>query len=387
MNILFLTSCFPKSYHSISNDVVLNCLINECKKKNKVFLATVGIDNKEITNEKNNFFFLGDFSSYLKKKKILFLNNEYDFKNTNEISKKIKLSEMNKIILFWDTWFDLFNFKNSKSKVCTYLAKPRFSNALSELKKSKVKNFFTNPKLLLNLVNLIFLKRKHYNNLRGYGRNFNICNIDTSLTNLNNVKCEYLPNTWPDFFGKEVLRKRKKHFSKKINILANIGNFQSTGNKIGMNYLNYKILPNLLKIKKDLIINLCGKGTLNPELKNLNLDFVKNKGFVDDLDTEILKNQIFLLCNNTGYHYGGYTRVVYLMSSAGVLVADKNLRKSMPELIHEKNCLLSCNHEQMLENLIRVINTKELRLQIGRNARSTYEKKYAPKIILEKLLS
>ena len=67
---------------------------------------------------------------------------------------------MNKIILFWDTWFDLFNFKNSKSKVCTYLAKPRFSNALSELKKVKLKIFFTNPKLLLNLVNLIFLKKE-----------------------------------------------------------------------------------------------------------------------------------------------------------------------------------------------------------------------------------
>ena len=50
---------------------------------------------------------------------------------------------------------------------------------------------------------------------------------------------------------------------------------------------------------------------------------MKNKGFVDDLDTEILKNQIFLLCNNTGYHYGGYTRVVYLIQL--MLVADKNL--------------------------------------------------------------
>ena len=94
-----------------------------------------------------------------------------------------------------------------------------------------------------------------------------------------------------------------------------------------MNYLNYKILPNLLKIKKDLIINLCGKGTLNPELKNLNLDFVKNKGFVDDLDTEILKNQIFLLCNNTGYHYGGYTRVVYLMSSLWCVSCRQEFKK------------------------------------------------------------
>ena len=56
----------------------------------------------------------------------------------------------------------------------------------------------------------------------------------------------------------------------------------------------------------------------------------------------------------------------------------------MPELIHEKNCLLSCNHEQMLENLIRVINTKELRLQIDKNAKST-KKNYAPKLFRKTL--
>ena len=57
MNVLFLTSCFPKSYHSISNDVVLSCLINECKKENKVFLATAGVDESEIKEKKRNFFF------------------------------------------------------------------------------------------------------------------------------------------------------------------------------------------------------------------------------------------------------------------------------------------------------------------------------------------
>ncbi len=386
MNVLFLTSCLPKNYHSISNDVVLNCLINECKKKNKVFLATVGIIKSDI-EDKKNFSFLGDFSSYLKKKKFLFFNNEFIFQDIKEVSKKIKLAEMDKIILFWDTWFDLLDFENNKNKVSSYLAKPRFSNALSELKILKIKDFITNPRMLLNLMNLFFLKNKHYRNLRGYGKNFNICKVDTRLTNQNKVKCEYLPNTWPDFFGRQALMKRKKYLTKKINILANIGNFHSTGNKIGMSYLNYKILPNLKKIKKNIVVNLCGKGKPNPKLKNLNLSFVKNKGFVKDLDLEVLKNQIFLLCNNTGYHYGGYTRVVYLMSSAGVLIADKNLSKSMPELIHKKNCLLSSSDEQMFMNLSKVINSRELREEIGKNARSTYEENYAPKIIVEKLLS
>ena len=90
-----------------------------------------------------------------------------------------------------------------KVKFALILRSQDFPMLYQNLKKVKLKIFFTNPKLLLNLVNLIFLKRKHYNNLRGYGRNFNICNIDTSLTNQNNVKCEYLPNTWPDFLEKK----------------------------------------------------------------------------------------------------------------------------------------------------------------------------------------
>ena len=59
----------------------------------------------------------------------------------------------------------------------------------------------------------------------------------------------------------------------------------------------------------------------------------------------------------------------------------------MPELVDGKNCLLSCNEQQMLKNIDKVINSKELRKEIGANARSTYEKKYAPKIILKKFLN
>ena len=43
----------------------------------------------------------------------------------------------------------------------------------------------------------------------------------------------------------------------------------------------------------------------------------------------------------------------------------------MPELVHMKNCLLSSNKTQMLENIDIAINNYKLREFIGINARNT----------------
>ena len=90
-----------------------------------------------------------------------------------------------------------------------------------------------------------------------------------------------------------------------------MGNLQSTGNKIGLTYLNVNILPNLYKYKNISIVFM----DLVKLKRLLRFNFLKFKGFVKNINLELLKNQIFLLCNNTGYHYGGYTRVIFMMSS------------------------------------------------------------------------
>ena len=48
---------------------------------------------------------------------------------------------MNKIILFWDTWFDLFNFKIVKVKFALILRSQDFPMLYQNLKKVKLKIF------------------------------------------------------------------------------------------------------------------------------------------------------------------------------------------------------------------------------------------------------
>ncbi len=382
MKILFLSSNPPTYIHSYSHNLVLYFLIKEAAKFHKVYLATT---TKEDVKKGKYFEYLGDYSNKLIIKK-KFFNFEYEFIDNENILKKLKINEMDKIILFWDTWFDLLNFGKYSKNVISYLAKPRFSNDLSRTFYQFSNNLMSTllkPRKIFNLLNLIMLKNLHYKRLKKFKKNLNICNIDTKKTLDNKVNCQYCPNTWPDFFDQSAIKKRKKINKKKINILANMGNLQSTGNKIGLTYLNVNILPNLYKYK-NISINIYGSGKIEKDL--LRFNFLKFKGFVKNINLELLKNQIFLLCNNTGYHYGGYTRVIFMMSSGGVLIADKKLKKSMPELVHMKNCLLSSNKTQMLENIDIAINNYELREFIGINARNTYEENWSPEKVLQRII-
>lgn len=383
MNVLFLSSNFPSAKHSVSHEVVLNALITEMAKTNHIFLATTFVTNKRIGQYKN-FYYLGDFTIFLKRKSFFKFNLEFSFKDQEELKKKLKIKKMDNIILFWDTYFDLLKF-NKGEKVISYAAKPRFSNSLSELLGRWPTKFN-----ILNLINLLILRKKHYLNYKKFSKNFNICNIDVKKSSKNGMKCNYLNNTWPDFFGKDCIKKRFEKLDQNvIKIIANIGNVNSTGNKIGIDYFIKKILPSLNEyiLNKSIEVSIFGKGSLEYKYKLKDLNLIKKKGFINNLDDEVTNSQIYILCNNTGFHYGGYTRVCYIMSSGCVLVADKRLSSSMPELIHNYNCLLSKNEFEMIELIRLLIFNKELRKEIATNARKTYEQLYTPKIVAERLLS
>ena len=75
------------------------------------------------------------------------------------------------------------------------------------------------------------------------------------------------------------------------------------------------------------------------------------------------------------------------MSSGAPLIAHKNLSKSMPELQHNYNCMLSENKFDMYKYLKELIENKRLRNEISANALRTYSEIYAPKIVIKKLLN
>jgi hypothetical protein len=137
----------------------------------------------------------------------------------------------------------------------------------------------------------------------------------------------------------------------------------------------------------DWSIAICGSGRL-AEATSVLLDDprVHIKGFVEDVDAEVLSSPIFLLLNNAGPYSGGYTRVIYAFSTGACLVAHSNLRLSMPELISGENCLLADNPRDIVEHLRRLLTDAGLRRQIAAQARATYNTQYAPRHVAGKLV-
>jgi len=230
-------------------------------------------------------------------------------------------------------------------------------------------------------------QEKHIKRMRFLRDSLNICAIDAEWYSAQGVKCNYLPNTWPDPFGPswEKLRMTAENRRNGVHLLGNIGGLNATGNKFGLRYLAKEVLPILKKNMVDVpwVINICGRFSLPSDLKkSLNDKNISIRGFVEDIDDEVIGNHVFVLLNNAGPYTGGYTRVIYAFASGACLIAHTRLAKSMPELVSTKNCLLGNTAEEIAKFIHLAITDKVLRLSISRAARETYEKSFSPERIL-----
>ena len=80
-------------------------------------------------------------------------------------------------------------------------------------------------------------------------------------------------------------------------------------------------------------------------------------------------------------------KVMYKINGTPLIeILHKRLKKSMPELVHMNNCLLSSNQTQMLDNIDVAINNYKLREFIGINARNTYEENWSPEKVWQKII-
>jgi hypothetical protein len=301
---------------------------------------------------------------------------------------RIKAFGADRVLLFWDTCFELLLNRMAAAEIHPfgYLARPPQAASLSTL--SRVEN----P--IERVLKRLFITREQLRHLRRLNHlrtAANICAVDAAWYTENGVRSKYISNTWPDSYGKEwkSIRIRAQNRRTGLHILANIGGLNATGNLFGMEYLGERILPVL---KKELIVdwqvNICGRFELPSYLRQLLTDErVHLKGFVEDIDEEVAGNELFLLLNNAGPYTGGYTRVIYAFSSGACLIAHRRLAASMPELIHNENCLLGETPEEIIGHLVRLATDHNMRIRIGENARKTYEMHCAPHHVAQKLIA
>jgi hypothetical protein len=234
-------------------------------------------------------------------------------------------------------------------------------------------------------------ERRHLARLQSLSGARNLCALDAVWYDQHGVRCSYLPNTWPDAYGENwrSLRREAEARRQGIHMLGNIGVLSSTGNYYGMRFLADEVLPLLRRelAGADWSINICGRFQFPPSLDRLRREpNVAIRGFVPDIDDEMLGNQIFLLLNNAGPYPGGYTRVIFAFSSGSCLVAHRRLAESMPELVHDDNCLLGDTPESITALIAAAASDGALRSRIGEAARRTYVERYRPALIADGLL-
>lgn len=412
MHILILSSVWPILSHEHAAKTVLgNLLLTLLEKGNRVSFA-IAYPN-ETPNQKcmdvletAGLNFVGDFTSEMDMEDPVsspsrlkrwknhahcllspqtqddyprFINSENSARHLEEVGADVAL-------LFWDSWFEYLLGSFENLPVVGYLARPRTEAGLARTSE-KVRGI----KRWLEFKTFDAQKKRHLNRLQHLSDAANICAIDAAWYRENNIECSYIPNTWPDAFGQDAwsMRQAAQSHRDKINILGNIGHVSATGNSYGISYTASQVMPYLEGKLTDIdwVINICGGGTPRPEVHQL-LDHprIAVKGFVDDIDDEVLSNEVFLLCNNAGPYTGGYTRVMYVMSSAGCLIAHRNLALSMPELVHNENCLLGDTAEEIADHINSAASDAQLRERIGIQARHTYDTRYAPGMVVDELI-
>jgi hypothetical protein len=404
MKILFLSSIEPNFNHFKAGSTVLANLLKESvENKHETQLYILANDEKEKINynfylkdkiliKKFSFLKLNILLKIIRLLLILIFKKEIKYllnlKKIKLISSKIKHEKFDLIILFWDTEFEYLLPYLKNEKIMTYAALPRY---YSSIKRVESLINLSKKKFITNIFKKIYYKNEismHFKRIKEIKLQTNICDQTKLLYQKKFIKCYYVPNCWPDYFKKSQKIKIKKN--NKINILANIGGLDATGNYYGIKYLINEIVPLLDKIKKhNYIFNLYGRYTLPHEFSLINkYDYIKNNGFVNNIEKEIKKNLIFLVLNNAYKEslIAGYTRVLFFFSFKKCVIAHTNLRKSMPELVHGQNCLLGNNKIEILKLINKAAKSPMLRKKIGNNARKTYLKYYTPEKVFSKIL-
>lgn len=304
------------------------------------------------------------------------------FRRPQETAAALAASGADVALLFWDSWFEHLLPALDGLPVAAYLGRPRMESSLVRLSGQPA-----TPRNMLMRRRLLGRRQRH---LRRAGRlrgAANICALDAAWYRSRGLPCRYVPNCWPDAFGEEWRARRMAAEKARGEgaILGNIGHVATTGNDYGLTWMGEQVLPSLPDAG-GWRVNVCGSGNLSPRAAAaLGGPRVIQRGFVSDIDDEMLSNQVFLVCNNAGPYTGGYTRICYAMSSGATVVAHRRLAQSMPEVVHGENALLGDSGAEVANLVAGALADPGQRARIGAAARATYEARYAPAAVAEAL--
>jgi glycosyltransferase involved in cell wall biosynthesis len=167
--------------------------------------------------------------------------------------------------------------------------------------------------------------------------------------------------------------------------IVHLGGMGTTANRIGLERFLEVCWNDLKQQFPNITLKVIGslKYASDSLKKRLKDSQIQCLGFVEDLQPELKVYDIHII--PWEYNTGTRTRIPLVFNHAQVLVATKAAASCYPEVIHEKNSILSDDLAQMTTQLIDLYRNKEKRIFIGDNARKTFQNYFTVEKQMEKL--
>lgn len=199
----------------------------------------------------------------------------------------------------------------------------------------------------------------------------------------------YIQHIWLDRFGPSWREKRKiLEKESSAMIVGSIGKLNATANSRGIEILGRDLLPELKrKLKgKNYEIHIFGGEKLHPSLeKYFKTPEVKIRGWVPDIDKEMLASKVFLCLNNASDYKVGHTRYLHAWSLGCCVIAHADSALSMPEIKHRENALLGRNPAEIADLIVEALANPDLRLKIGEGGYQTFKNYFTADKVVPKI--
>lgn len=233
------------------------------------------------------------------------------------------------------------------------------------------------------------VKRAHVAAMRGYDRVLNVARNDAEEYRSLGIPADYIQNMWPSPVREDWSALRDaQEIAKPLRIVGNVGNLSATGNSFGLITIARDLVPRLKERlgANTFEVHLFGGGSPRPAVARLLADpHIRVRGFVDDLDAEIMAAPIFLVANNHHKFKVGHTRFLHAWSLGACCVGFSDSRLAMPELENGANVLLADDASGVVETIVRAAADRGLRRRLGAEGVATLKKYYEPAAVVERL--
>lgn len=303
------------------------------------------------------------------------------------IDERIRKAGSDVALIFWNSDGLAATFGNHRVPKIAYYGMPDHESSLARLEDRELFGLkMSSASLALERQNLKSWESAHIALMKDCDVVTNLCADHARYyQNHGHARSLYVPNIWPEAAtstrpGAEIVRPAGK-----VRIFGNMGRLSATGNTYGLKYIGEELCPRLDKVlgSDGYEIHILGGGTPIPAVaKALTHPSIRLRGWVEDIDAEIMAADVFLVANNTGRYRGAHTRFLHGWSLKACCVAHSYNAQAMPEMRHGENVLLGETPDEIVSLIVTAAADPQLRARIGNAGWKTYQKYFTPKAVV-----